>query len=127
MSRAEKAAELIRAEVSEILRAKVSDPRIGFVSITSVDVSPDLENAAIYVSIFGGEKDKAAAMAGLESATRFIRGELGRRIEFRQVPQIRFARDDSLEKGSKVLGIINKLHKKDEKKVRPDKKTSKKS
>lgn len=126
MSRPEKAAELIRAEVSEILRAKVSDPRIGFVSITSVDVSPDLENAAIYVSIFGGEKDKAAAMAGLESATKFVRGELGRRVEFRQVPQIRFVRDDSLEKGSNVLGIINKLHK-DEKTVQSSKKAPKKS
>ncbi|MFH1387650.1 MAG: 30S ribosome-binding factor RbfA [bacterium] len=126
MSRPEKAAELIRAEVSKILRAKVSDPRVGFVSITSVDVSPDLENAAIYVSIFGGEKDKVAAMAGLDSATRFIRGELGRRIEFRQVPQIRFVRDDSLEKGSNVLGIINKLHK-DEKTVRPSKRAPKKS
>lgn len=109
MSRQERVEELIRQEVCEILRAKVSDPRIGFVSVTGVEISPDLENASIYVSILGDEKQKAEALKGLYSATKFIRGELGRRIELRLVPKIRFFRDDSLERGSRVLGLINKL------------------
>jgi ribosome-binding factor A len=109
MTRQERVEELIRQEVCEILREKVSDPRIGFVSITGVEISPDLENASIYVSILGDEKQKEEALKGLYSATRFIRGELGHRIELRLVPKLRFFRDDSLERGSRVLGLIKKL------------------
>jgi ribosome-binding factor A len=109
MTRQARVEELIRQEVCEILREKVSDPRVGFVSITGVEVSPDLENASIYASILGDEKKKADALRGLYSATSFIRGELGRRIELRLVPKLRFYRDDSLERGSRVLGLINKL------------------
>ena len=109
MTRQARVEELIRQEVCEILREKVSDPRVGFVSVTGVEVSPDLENASIYVSILGDEKKKVDALHGLYSATSFIRGELGRRIELRLVPKLRFYRDDSLERGSRVLGLINKL------------------
>ncbi|OGB90865.1 ribosome-binding factor A [candidate division WOR-1 bacterium RIFCSPHIGHO2_01_FULL_53_15] len=109
MTRQERVEELIKQEVSEILREKVSDPRIGFVSVTAVNVSPDLENASIFVSILGEEKQKAEAMKGLYSATKFIRGELGHRLELRLTPKIRFMRDDSIERGSRVLGLINKL------------------
>lgn len=109
MTRAERIEELIKQEVSEILREKVNDPRIGFVSITSVDISPDFENASIFVSILGEEKQKEAAMKGLSSATKFIRGELGHQLELRLTPKLRFIRDDSLERGSRVLNLINKL------------------
>ena len=109
MTRQERVEELIRQEVCEILRKKVSDPRVGFVSVTGVEVSPDLEDASIYVSILGDEKKKAGALQGLYSATKFIRGELGHRLELRLVPKIRFYRDDSLERGSRVLSLIHKL------------------
>ena len=109
MTRQARVEELIRQEVCEILRGKVSDPRVGFVSLTGVEVSPDLENASIYVSILGDEKKKNDALHGLYSATSFIRGELGHRLELRIVPKVRFFRDDSLERGSRVLGLINKL------------------
>ncbi|MBN3033773.1 MAG: 30S ribosome-binding factor RbfA [Candidatus Saganbacteria bacterium] len=125
MTRRERVGELLLRETSEILREKVNDPRIGFASLTAVEVSPDLENAAVYVSILGDERQKQAAMKGLYSATRFIRGELGRRLELRLVPQLRFYRDDSLERGSRVLGLINKLEQ-DEKVVRRNKKRAKK-
>jgi ribosome-binding factor A len=124
MTRQQRVEELIRAEVSDILRADVSDPRIGFVSITGVNISPDLENASIYISILGEEEKKAAAMAGLSSATGYIRGELGRRLMLRLVPKIHFVRDDSLERGSQVLGIMKKLE--HEKRVRQVKKPLKK-
>lgn len=124
MKRSERVEELIREEVSKILREKVSDPRIGFVSITSVKVSPDLENASIFVSIYGDEKKKNEAMQGLYSATSFIRGELGRMIELRLTPKIQFVRDDSIERGSKVLSIMSKL--KNEKRTRKNKKPAKK-
>ncbi|MDD5594335.1 MAG: 30S ribosome-binding factor RbfA [Candidatus Margulisbacteria bacterium] len=125
MTRQERIEELIRQEVCEILRAKVSDPRVGFVSVTGVDISPDLENAYIYVSILGDEKQKQEAIKGLYSATKFIRGELGKRLELRLTPNIRFFRDDSLERGSRVLSLINKLEK-DEKVLPRNKKRAKK-
>jgi ribosome-binding factor A len=124
MTRQERVEELIRQEVSEILRTKVSDPRIGFVSLTTVAVSPDLENAEIFVSILGDEQQKEAAMQGLFSATGYIRGELGHHLELRLTPRLRFTRDDSLERGSNVLGIMNKLE--NEKRVRQVKKPAKK-
>ena len=109
MTRAERVAELIKKVISEIIREEVSDPRIGFVSITRVDLSPDLENAQIFVSILGSEENKKESMRGLSSATKFIRGKLGHLLEMRVVPEIKFVRDDSLEKASRVLGIISKL------------------
>ena len=109
MSRLERVEALIRAEISDILRAKVSDPRIGFTSITRVKVSPDFHNASVYVSIFDEEKNKAEAMKGLYSATGFVQHELGQRLEMRVTPKIQFMRDDSIEQGSRVLGIISQL------------------
>lgn len=111
MTRVERVAELIREKISKIIRENVSDPRIGFVSITRVDVSPDLENAKVFVSFLGNEEKKKEGMLGLDSATRFIRGKLGHMLEMRVVPEIKFVRDDSLEKGSQVLGVISRLEK----------------
>ena len=110
MTRQDRVEELIRAEVSQILREKVNDPRIGFISITEVKISPDLKNASIFVSIFGEEKKKQEAMAGLVSATGFIQRELGQLLELRSTPQIIFVRDDSLDRGSRVLGIMSQLN-----------------
>lgn len=124
MTRQERVEELIRQEVCEILREKVSDPRIGFISITNVKISPDLENASIYVSIYGDEKKKEEAMQGLYSATKFIRGELGHMLEMRLTPNILFVRDDSIERGSRVLSIMHKLE--DEKRLRKNKRPAKK-
>ena len=127
MSRVERVAELIREEISEILREDVSDPRVGFVSITRVDISPDLENAKVFVSILGNEEKKKESMKGLNSATGFIRGKLGHLLELRLVPEIKFVRDDSLERGSRVLGIISRLEKEEhERSVRRHKKGRKK-
>ena len=127
MTRVERVAELIKEEVSRIIREDVNDPRIGFISVTNVDLSPDLENARIGISILGNEKQKSDSMAGLRSATGFIRGKLGHLLEMRIVPEIRFIKDESLEKGSRVLGIISKLKKeKNERSLSRHKKGAKK-
>jgi ribosome-binding factor A len=110
MSRADRVAELIKHEVSDIITRKLQDPRIAFTSITAVDIGPDLHNANIYVSVFGSDTEKNNTMAALSSATKFIRGELGHRLQLRDVPEIQFKRDDSIERGAKVFEIINKLH-----------------
>ncbi|MGB9613499.1 MAG: 30S ribosome-binding factor RbfA [Candidatus Margulisiibacteriota bacterium] len=114
MSRQERVAELIQQEVSDILHTRVFDPRIGFVSITGVEMSADLKNASIFVSILGEEGKKREAMEGLKSATGFIQRELGRMLQLKTTPKIRFVRDDSLERGSRVLDILTKIkHEKD--------------
>lgn len=125
MTRPERFAELIKEEISEILKGKVSDPRIGFVSITEVEISPDLKDAKIYVSVFGEEKQKKEAMNGLGSATGFIRAKLACLLPTKNVPQIEFVQDDSIERGSRVLEIISGWgHEKET--VRKNKKSSKK-
>ena len=111
MARSDRVAELIKHEVSDIITRKLNDPRIGFTSVTAVDIGNDLKNARIYVSIFGTPEQKKATMDALFSATKFVRGELGHRLQLRDVPEILFRQDDSIEKGAKVFEIINKLHK----------------
>lgn len=115
MSRNERVAELIKREVCSILREGVSDPRIGFVSITDVDVSPDLKNAKIFFSVLGDENARKNSLEGLKSATSYIRGELGHLLALRFVPEITFAYDKSIERGSRVLSIINRLNTNDRK------------
>jgi ribosome-binding factor A len=127
MTRVERVAELIRKEVSRIIHEDVSDPRIGFISITGVDLSTDLENARIRISILANEKEKTECMKGLFSATSFIRGKLGHFLEMRSVPELTFVQDDSLEKGSKVLNIMSRLEReRNERSVKLHKKKPKK-
>jgi ribosome-binding factor A len=109
MTRPERFAHLLKEEISDIIRTEVSDPRIGFISVTDVSVSPDLKNAKIYVSIMGTEKQKKDAMQGLNSASGFIRRQLAGMLEVRSIPEISFVRDDSLERGSRVLGLLTRL------------------
>ncbi len=109
MSRPERVAQFLKREISLILRNKVNDPRIGFVSLTDVEITPDLKYAKIFVSILGDEKSKKSSMLGLKSATSFVRGELGKILELREVPQLHFERDNSLERGSQIISLLNKL------------------
>lgn len=110
MARADRVAELIKHEVSDIISRKLNDPRIGFTSVTAVDIGSDLQNAKIYVSIFGDQKQKKDTMAALASATKYVRGELGHRLQLRDVPEIIFKEDESIERGARVFEIINRLH-----------------
>ncbi|MGD1875128.1 MAG: 30S ribosome-binding factor RbfA [Mastigocoleus sp.] len=104
-------AELIRREISQLLLHGVKDDRVGtgMVSVTNVDVSGDLQHAKIYVSIYGTQEAKSETMAGLKSATGYLRSELGARIRLRRTPELVFIEDSSIEKGSKVLSLINRL------------------
>ena len=109
--RVERVAELIRREVSQLLVRDIKDDRVGagMVSVTSVDVSGDLQHARIYVSIYGTDEAREATMEGLDSATSFVRGELGRRLRLRRTPEVVFLEDRSIERGTKVLSLINRL------------------
>lgn len=105
-TRAERLAEVIRCEASEIIQRELKDPRIGFISITEVVVSPDLRHARIYVSVLGEGAAKQRTMEGLGRARGHIRSELGRRLAVRHVPDILFRLDESIERGTRVVSLM---------------------
>jgi ribosome-binding factor A len=109
--RVSRVAELIKREVSQMLLNGIKDDRVGtgMVSVTDVDVSGDLQHAKIYVSIYGTDEAKVETMAGLKSATGFVRSELGARVRLRRTPEVIFLEDRSIERGNKVLSLLNKL------------------
>ena len=109
--RISRVAELIKREVSQMLLNGIKDDRVGMgmVSVTGVDVSGDLQHAKIYVSIYGTDEAKAETMAGLKSATGFVRSELGARVRLRRTPEVMFIEDHSIERGTKVLSLLNQL------------------
>ncbi|GAX34551.1 30S ribosome-binding factor RbfA [Nodularia sp. NIES-3585] len=109
--RISRVAELIKREVSQMLLHGIKDDRVGtgMVSVTFVDVSGDLQHAKVYVSIYGTESAKSETMAGLKSATGYVRSELGSRVRLRRTPEVIFIEDDSIEEGNKVLSLLNKL------------------
>lgn len=109
--RVSRVAELIKREISQMLLNGIKDDRVGtgMVSVTDVDVSGDLQHAKIYVSIYGTEEAKAETMAGLKSATGYVRTELGARVRLRRTPEVVFIEDHSIERGNKVLSLLNQL------------------
>ncbi|MGL4621101.1 30S ribosome-binding factor RbfA [Chroococcidiopsis sp.] len=110
--RVDRVAELIKREVSQMLLNGIKDDRVGvgMVSVTDVDVSGDLQHAKIYVSIYGSDDAREQTMAGLKSATGYVRRELGQRIRLRRTPEVVFHEDRSIERGTRVLSLINRLN-----------------
>lgn len=106
--RTDRVNELLREEISQLLQRSVKDPRIseGLVSITEVVVSPDLRRATVYVSYFGEESARAGVMQGLEHAAPFLHQELVRRLTMRNIPQLVFKLDSSLERGARLTSLI---------------------
>ena len=111
--RPERLAEAIKKEVSELIKDELKDPRIGFASITAVEVTPDLRYARVFVSVFGPPESRRATVEALQKAQGFIRGELGRRIRLRHTPEITFKLDDSIGHGARVLELLNEVLEKD--------------
>jgi ribosome-binding factor A len=109
--RVSRVASLIKREISQMLLSDIKDDRVGagMVSVTDVDVSGDLQHAKIFVSIYGTEEARAETMAGLKAATGFVRSELGQRIRLRRTPEVIFLEDRSLERGDRILSLLNQL------------------
>jgi ribosome-binding factor A len=109
--RVSRVASLIKREVSLMLLSDIKDDRVGtgMVSVTDVDLSGDLQHAKIFVSIYGSEAARAETMAGLRAVTGFVRSELGQRVRLRRTPEVVFVEDRSLERGDRVLSLINQL------------------
>lgn len=115
--RTERVSEEIRGELARLLHEEITDPRIGLVTITRVDLSPDFRNARIDWSAMAangsvGPIDAEAVLAtqdGLESASGFLRRRLAQTLPFKRVPELRFHHDDSLALGARTLGLLSGL------------------
>lgn len=93
--------------LSELLRTETKDPRLRLVSLTGVDLSRDLGVARVYFSLLDPEQSVEPVQKGLESASGFLRGKLGRAIEVRHVPELRFVHDDSAEEAIRISRLID--------------------
>ena len=103
--RAQRVGEAMRTELADLLETSVKDPRVGFVSLTRVDVSRDLAQAKVYVSVLDPARE-AESLAGLRSAARFLRGEVARRVQLRVAPQLVFLVDRGIQQSLAVQALL---------------------
>lgn len=99
----------ITRELSDLIRTRMKDPRIGFASITGVELSHDLRYAKVYVSVMGSPEEQRETMRGLDSANGFLRRELAQRLTIRHVPEISFRLDESIARGARVLDLLKQV------------------
>ena len=116
--RVEKVQELMKQEISQIILRELKDPRIGFVTVTSVECTGDLREAKVYVSLMGSESQVKACWSGLNSSLGFIRREIGKRIRLRVTPEISFALDKSLDYSAHIQELLLKIKAEDEAKAK---------
>lgn len=105
-SRKDRVSEQVRRELAEIIRAELKDPRVGMISLTDVEVTPDYAHAKVYFSTLSGKEKAADVLEGLQKASGFLRRELGRRIKIHTTPQLHFVFDESLERGADLSKLI---------------------
>ncbi len=98
----------LQAEISQILRTDIDDPLIGFVTITDVEMSPDLKHARVYFSVLGDEREKVETTRGVRRAAKFIRGLIAERMELRYVPTLRFELDETAERAQRIERLLRK-------------------
>jgi ribosome-binding factor A len=100
--------ESVRQVLSESI-GQLKDPRIGFVTITGVETSPDLRHARVYLSVLGAERKRAQTLAGLEAARSLLQAQLGRELRLKRTPQLAFEYDPSVERGVRMTKLIDEL------------------
>jgi len=101
--------ELLRQEMTSIIQRDVEDPRIGFVTITDVTTAPDLRHARVQISVIGQEAERKTTLAALGRAMPFVRHELGRRLRLKRIPELHLELDDSVERGTRILHLLDEL------------------
>ena len=108
--RAERVSSLIRQEICQLLQENVNDPRLkSLISVTQISTSPDLKNAKVSISVLGDKNEAKEVLTGFKSAAGYFRHELSKRIKIRSIPELTFQLDDSIERGSRVLNLIDKV------------------
>jgi ribosome-binding factor A len=101
--------ELLRQEITSIVARDVADPRVGFVTVTSVETTPDLRHAKVWVSVIGQPAERDAAVTALGHAMPFVRRELGMRLRLKRIPDLHVRLDDTAERGTRVLQLLHEL------------------
>ncbi|GER69003.1 ribosome-binding factor A [Weizmannia acidilactici] len=108
--RTSRVGEQMKKELSDIIGRKLKDPRVGFVTVTDVEVTGDLQQAKVFITVLGDDEKKKETLAGLEKAKGFIRSEVGNRIRLRKTPELFFEIDESIEYGNRIETLIKKIH-----------------
>lgn len=108
--RSNRVGEQMKKELSDIIGRKLKDPRIGFVTVTDVAVTGDLQQATVYISVLGDSKQREDTLKGLEKAKGFMRSEIGQRIRLRKTPELFFEFDESIDYGNRIETLISKIH-----------------
>jgi ribosome-binding factor A len=107
--RTERIDELLRQEIGSIIAREIADPRVGFATVTSVVTTPDLRHAKVSVSVIGQAEVRKATLTALGRAMPFIQHELGKRLRIKRIPQFHLELDDTLERGTRVLHLLDEL------------------
>lgn len=116
-SRPARIGEEIRQELSELLMREVKDPGIGFITITYVKVSPDLQVARAYYTLIGDEQARKQTARALERATPFLRRQIAGRLRLRRAPELTFQFDESVEREQRIEALLQEIHANDPKKA----------
>jgi ribosome-binding factor A len=107
--RTDRVGDQIRMEIADILTRRVKDPRVGFVTVTAVDVTADLRQAWVYVTVLQQGPQETETLAVLARAEGFIRSELGRRMKLRYLPALTFVKDTSLDRVKRVMSLLEQV------------------
>jgi ribosome-binding factor A len=99
--------EVIRQVLGDVIANDLKDPRIGFVTVTDVDTSPDLRTARVYVSVLGGESERDKALAGLRSSHGFLQGKIAAELRIKRTPTLTFHYDDSIDRGVRISRLLD--------------------
>lgn len=110
--RTEKVQKLARQVLGELIH-DLKDPRVGFATVTGVRVSADLRHARVFVSVMGSEEEQKETMAGLESAKPYLRGEMGRQMRMKYLPELVFELDHQLDDALRVEKLLHQIHEED--------------
>jgi len=109
VKRSERVGDLLKREIGDIIERELKDPRIGFVTVISVEVSEDLRHARVFFSVFGDQQVQEKTQRGMDSAKFFIQGEIGRRLRLKYTPELSFQFDRSVERGLRISKLIKML------------------
>ena len=107
--RTEKVQEFIKQEISQIILTELKDPRIGFVTVTRVEVTGDLRHAKVLVSLMGSAEQKTATLQGLQRALGFMRGEVGKRLQLKMAPDLSLVVDESLDHSVRIQKLLDEI------------------
>ena len=106
-SRMRRVNEVIRQVLGDVIATDLKDPRIGFVTVTDVDTSPDLRTARVYVSVLGGESEREKALAGLRSSHGFLQGRIASQLRMKRTPTLTFHYDESVDRGMRISRLLD--------------------